>query len=256
MAKNSDKHSPEMIERGNAEFRKWRSRNPSGEYKDYFAETVKEKLDRGKSHATLGSNLLVGDFKTSGAALAARLKQYGLGPDHVCVDYGCGTLRVGVHLIDYLRPGAYWGLDVADFLFVEARKLVGEELWLAKKPNLRIISPASISEVVAARPNFLFSTAVLLHVHPDELSEYVGNVVRLIGDRGQAIIIGRWALGETLQTSGQSWAHGKAKLLEMFAEQGADVEILAETKAAGLETFGDALKRCVLRLVPASRPKP
>ena len=34
----------------------------------------------------------------------------------------------------------------------------------------------------------LFSSAVLLHVHPDDLAEYVGNILTIIGSTGQAII--------------------------------------------------------------------
>jgi hypothetical protein len=29
--------------------------------------------------------------------------------DHICVDSGCGTLRIGQHVMKYLHAGNYWG---------------------------------------------------------------------------------------------------------------------------------------------------
>jgi SAM-dependent methyltransferase len=36
---------------------------------------------------------------------------HGLRPDHSCLDIGCGALRAGVHLIPYLDPGRYCGIE-------------------------------------------------------------------------------------------------------------------------------------------------
>ena len=35
----------------------------------------------------------------------------GLRPEHVLLDVACGSLRAGIHLIPYLDPGHYWGLE-------------------------------------------------------------------------------------------------------------------------------------------------
>jgi SAM-dependent methyltransferase len=39
------------------------------------------------------------------------LVSQGLRPQHSLLDIGCGSLRGGVHLIDYLDPGRYVGVD-------------------------------------------------------------------------------------------------------------------------------------------------
>ena len=74
-----------------------------------------------------------------------------------------------------------------------------------KAPNLRVISPATVSEVAAARPAILFSLKVLIHVHPDELDEYLGNILTIIGNSGRAIIMGKSSAGESFQ-----FARGRA----------------------------------------------
>ena len=42
--KTNKKHSPDKVERDNVKFQEWLKRNPSKQFKDYFAETVKSKL--------------------------------------------------------------------------------------------------------------------------------------------------------------------------------------------------------------------
>jgi SAM-dependent methyltransferase len=36
----------------------------------------------------------------------------GLKPEHQFLDVGCGSLRAGVRLVDYLKPGNYYGIDI------------------------------------------------------------------------------------------------------------------------------------------------
>lgn len=40
------------------------------------------------------------------------LVEQGLRPEHRFLDVGCGNLRAGVHLVDYLEPGHYYGIDI------------------------------------------------------------------------------------------------------------------------------------------------
>ena len=40
------------------------------------------------------------------------MKKQGLHLSHKLIDVGCGSLRGGVHFIDYLEPNGYYGLDI------------------------------------------------------------------------------------------------------------------------------------------------
>jgi len=119
----------------------------------------------GKRHPSLGPNLIGRPFGRSGLSGLRVLKEYGLRPDDVCVDYGCGTLRVGIHLINYLKPGNYWGFD-AEKLLREGTKLIGEHLIAEKAPHLRVISPEAIAEVAREKPRLLYSRGVLISCPP------------------------------------------------------------------------------------------
>src|SRR6476620_5967405 len=127
----------------NRRFQNWRLKNPTKQFRDFYAEVIELKLLRGEKHASLGSNLRRLPFRRSGLHVFQMLREHGLRPDDVCVDYGCGTLRVGIHVINYLKPGAYWGLD-SESILREGLNLVDDELVAEKIPHLRVISPQSV----------------------------------------------------------------------------------------------------------------
>lgn len=50
------------------------------------------------------------------------LVEQGLQPDHHFLDVGCGSLRGGIHFVQYLEPGHYCGLDIQQGLLDAGRK--------------------------------------------------------------------------------------------------------------------------------------
>jgi len=52
-----------------------------------------------------------GYWDTHGETQLTFLTGRGLKPDHKFLDVGCGSLRAGRHLVDYLEPGNYYGID-------------------------------------------------------------------------------------------------------------------------------------------------
>jgi hypothetical protein len=248
-----EKHSPQRLDQENAKFEEWRKQNPNKKFTDYFAEGVKPMIARGKKHASLGGNLIEGAHGEVGQGFLRLLIARGLKPEDVCVDYGCGTLRLGVHVMKYLQPGAYWGMDIAEFLLDEGRALVGDELLSEKRPNLRVISPEAVAEAASCKPSMVFSAKVLLHVHPDELGEYLQNIMAMIDTHGQAIILSKWNDGATLQYGAKGWAHGLDVLRDLVGPWGGEIVVLKE-ESYRLESFGTTVKHGTLRLTHRSSP--
>lgn len=120
----------------------WLAASPGKTYADFYAHSKVGKIAPGDEHATLGYNLCVlsegGDLRTfreHGRKSAQNaIRQFSLKPHHTLVDYGCGTLRLGVLFMEYFEPGNYCGLDICDEYFPIARELVGPDLFQEKKP--------------------------------------------------------------------------------------------------------------------------
>jgi hypothetical protein len=218
----------------------------AGSFADFYRTDVERQLRAGKPHSTLGPNLKRGDFATAGRDVFAKLRRLGLSGHAVCVDYGCGTLRVGRHIIALLPAGSYWGLDISDYLLDEGRRLLGAELLAAKRPNLRRLSPDSIAEAAARHPSLVFANAVLMHVHPDEIAVFARDLTALAGDRGEALFTVKCS-AETVRYSPRSWSHARAAVDAAFAAQGRRLALL-ESEPSPVPGADDS-RRCWMRVL-------
>ena len=64
------------------------------------------------------------------------LKDRNLEPSHYLLDIGCGTLRGGIPIIEYLEGGHYYGIEFRQEVLDEGRKELAEAGLDAKKPTL------------------------------------------------------------------------------------------------------------------------
>ena len=96
---------------------------------DIASEAFKQHLGGGQEH-----------WEQRGRFQLLFLKSMGLIPSSCLLDIGCGPLRAGVHLIDYLDAGHYIGFDYnADF--VAAARSIVQGLGLTNKcPEVACIS--------------------------------------------------------------------------------------------------------------------
>jgi len=67
---------------------------------------VNEQVRNGRHRGVVG-----GSWEEMGQRQLDFLISHGLSADDRLIDVGCGSLRAGVKLIPFLRPGHYWGID-------------------------------------------------------------------------------------------------------------------------------------------------
>ena len=91
------------------------------------------------------------------------LQQMGLQPHHWLLDLGCGTLRGGIPLIEYLDTGHYFGLEVRTEVLDEARKELAENGLTDKLPRL-IHCEHLASLDLGQRFDVIWAFAVLIHM--------------------------------------------------------------------------------------------
>lgn len=100
----------------------------------------------------------------------AFLRAHGLRPGHVLVDVGCGTLRGGIPIIEYLDDGGYVGVDVRAEAIEEARRELRESGLERKQPEL--IAASSLADVELGRPaDYVWAFSVLMHLEDERLAE-------------------------------------------------------------------------------------
>jgi len=91
------------------------------------------------------------------------LKQVGLQPDHYFLDLGCGTLRGGIPVIQYLKEGRYYGIDVREEALEEGKKELFEAKLAHKNPVLKHIDDISSLDL-GEKFTFMWAFSVLIHM--------------------------------------------------------------------------------------------
>jgi hypothetical protein len=182
-------------------FRWWKLRHPGATFADYYAGSIADELRRGKSHKTLGDKQFLSGSLASNpvnlekAAHHARGTEYfglalrhGLKRHHACIDYGCGSLRIGQHLIAWLDAGNYCGLDMVSDFYESGKTLLADGLLVHRQPRFGVIGPEGFAMARQPEPDFIFSFAVMKHVPPPELHAYFRNIAALMAPATRTVI--------------------------------------------------------------------
>ena len=108
-------------------FAAWLEKNQGGSFTQFYAESVLDALSGKRRHASLGPKLVEGSEDHARKRFDELVAQ-GIKPSDTVVDYGCGTLRLGAHFIDYLDADRYIGLDIDDRIIAAGRDQLPADL--------------------------------------------------------------------------------------------------------------------------------
>lgn len=197
---------------------------------------VLEKIEAGKAHASLGPQLKEGSAQRAKVTFD-RLIERGVEPSHYVVDLGCGTLRIGALLIDFLDPERYVGLDLDQRLLDVGREMLPAELVERKRPALWVVAPESLAAVGALEPHWIFAKGVLQHVSPGELATFFGNIALMARDRTTIVIQTSKLLDTPRRLSSRSWAHSLVDLEAQARKAGLSVREMPDPRHRGAKSL-------------------
>ena len=112
------------------------------------------------------------------------LREEGLSPGHRLMDIGCGALRGGVHFVNYLDRGNYYGLDINASL-VEAGKRELAQLGLeGKQPNLLVDDKFRMSRF-GATFDYAIAVSVFTHLYMNHIARCLVEARRVLKPGGK-----------------------------------------------------------------------
>jgi len=153
-----------------------------------YIALLSKRIDAGWDHSTLGPIIRDEAYTRSKAEdWAQQMVEYGLKPDHFCVEYGCGSLWAAEPIIRYLDAGRFYGIDITDKFYEFGRARLAN-LLREKQVRLGVITDERVREVAALKPDFVFSRKVLSHVAADGLQRYLTNVATLMTVKTIAVL--------------------------------------------------------------------
>lgn len=217
--------------------------NPQITFAQYEMELQYRKLNSGRVSnpsgalaVALGEPLL---FWSAGRARAMKLfKAMSLVPSHKVIDYGCGGLRIGAHFIRHLNRGGFFGLDVISGFYESGKKLIGPQLLEEKAPLLCVIDEVALREGSAFSADYVFSNTVCVHVRPEEVQTYFGNLACLTKVPGSRLIFNATLSKKPLRYGYDEWSWP----LEFYRESLHDLELVRAAMGRPREVMGNEIK--------------
>ncbi|HVV64910.1 MAG TPA: class I SAM-dependent methyltransferase [Rhizomicrobium sp.] len=242
IAANRHRHlDPEQ--RWELEFAAYKRDHPDAAFAQFYVDKALTSIRAGEAHSTLGLRLLPrsagakGDadfFEAGRAAFKRYTKTLGIAPGQRVIDYGCGSLRVGIHFMNYLDVGNYMGLDITrDFIDIGAS--AASDLIRLKQPFLAPIGPDAIAKGKAFAADYVVSNAVSYHVHPDEIGAYFSNLAALCSKPGAVLAFDAKLADSPVRFKLRGWAwplefyRNQLALLDFVAMDGAKPPGIADS---------------------------
>lgn len=112
------------------------------------------------------------------------LTSRGLQPEHRLLDIGCGTLRGGIPLIEYLQTSHYTGVEARAEVLEEGRKELADSGLEHKHPLL--IHAAHPAQIQPEAPfDFAWAFSVLIHMPDEVVDAYLGFVSDELAEDGE-----------------------------------------------------------------------
>ncbi|QUX30208.1 class I SAM-dependent methyltransferase [Nocardiopsis akebiae] len=112
------------------------------------------------------------------------LVEHGLRPEHRMLDIGCGNLRAGWRLIDYLDPGGYYGIDISPDILIAAKGVLAERGLQEKLPHLTITRDLTFSFLPEGYFDVVHAHSVFSHSPIEVIDECLANVERVLAPGG------------------------------------------------------------------------
>lgn len=130
---------------------------------DYTAATFDEAaIARGSHRNFVGG--LDWRWERGGLGQLTFLKKHGLRPEHKFLDVGCGSLRAGRHLVDYLEPGNYYGVDASRSVIQAGYDVELTDEQRAKLPTANLRANDRFNVDFDVRFDFAIAQSVFTHV--------------------------------------------------------------------------------------------
>lgn len=169
-----------------------------------------------------------GNWDKMGLLQFERLQKYGMKPHHTLFDFGCGTLRGGIHAIRYLDTGHYTGNDISNAILESAQQIIEKENLAAKNPKLILTKDIEFSEVAGNTYDYMMAQSVLSHMPPEDIERLFKNVKKIM--HKDTIFLATFFLSEnekiTPSLTMKNYSYPYQWIKKTAAEAGLDAEMV------------------------------
>jgi SAM-dependent methyltransferase len=129
-----------------------------------------------------------GDFDLIGRLELGALLDGGLRPDHVLVDFGCGSGRLALHALPFLAGGEYVGMDISETMLRRAQQNIAEA---HPDPPCRVTWLQSTGTTFPLRTgsaDFICAFSVFTHIEHEDSYRCLVDALRVVRPGGRFVL--------------------------------------------------------------------
>lgn len=160
-----------------------------------------------------------GMWETIGTLQFDFLKANGLETRHKMLDFGCGTLRGGIHFIPYLDAGNYTGMDISKGVIEAGKKTVADRGLSEKKPDLIYNDNPALpfGRLPDRKYDVILAQSVFTHLPREFVDKIFSDVGDILADDGRFFFT--FTDGDRYEHSGTKHFRYPFPLLAQMAER-------------------------------------
>jgi len=145
-------------------------------------------------------------YDVMGAIQFNLLTTLGLREDHYLLDIGCGSLRAGRLLMQYLKPEHYYGLDPNSWLIRDAvEEEFSEALISLKKPVFDYRRDFNLSGLLQSF-DFMVAQSIFTHASMNQIRTCLEEARKTLNDNG--VFVATYFIGRE-DYLGEDWVYPK-----------------------------------------------
>jgi SAM-dependent methyltransferase len=144
----------------------------------YYGAVVSDLVVQGEATAVGNSDRRA--WREHGKLQFDYLRGHGLEPHHRVLEIGCGNLRAGWLLIDYLEAGNYYGLDISLEVLFAAQETVVQQNLAAKLPYLTLVRDMRFAFLPDEEFDVVHAHSVFSHSPLSVIEECFAHVGRIM----------------------------------------------------------------------------
>jgi SAM-dependent methyltransferase len=148
-------------------------------YARHTASIIAPNVRSGGAHTTLGRNITERSRRQGQDTFEYYRDILTIHPSSRVLDYGCGSLRVGREFIAFLDVGNYFAMDAVPDYFEIGMEIVGRDSIDDKDVHFAIIDQDGVTRGVDFGADHVFCSAVMFHVHPEDIENTARNLKSL-----------------------------------------------------------------------------
>jgi len=135
------------------------------------------------------------DFESVGRGCLVILLKNGLYPENKVLDVGCGLLRGGYWLINFLNPCCYYGIEPnQEMLEIGKLKILGREILEGKKPQFDFNEEFNF-DCFSQKFDFVISRSVWTHASKKQIVKMLDSFLKTKTEHG--IFLASYLKGDT-----------------------------------------------------------